>query len=279
MLKCEFFSSCPRHRDQKKAEVRRIGAFTHSIARSGRPLAPPLPANAHDFELRFPALDHHAGHLLLHGLLLPAPVWPLHHAARRPPPHPGAAATAIGTWPSAGGADRLELACVSVNTSRRQQQHPALTTTTLLCLPCRSVATCTVTWCARPTCLPTWTSAAFRWGGQAVWVLRCVVPGQQPAATAVPCPGVCRAQRSMTGQVDSSALESPGQSGLGWAPHPRVREQFTAPAAAAAAPSKPFAHTHFPTLTPAFLCASAFPAALHYCHNRPTSSTRQRSCS
>lgn len=32
MLKCEFFSTCPRHREQKKAEVRRTGLFDASIA-------------------------------------------------------------------------------------------------------------------------------------------------------------------------------------------------------------------------------------------------------
>jgi hypothetical protein len=40
MLKCEFFSTCPRHRDQKKAEVSLMDIFSAQLHTSG-PLWPP----------------------------------------------------------------------------------------------------------------------------------------------------------------------------------------------------------------------------------------------
>jgi hypothetical protein len=57
MLKCEFFTTCPRHRDQKKAEVRAFDAWLLQ-------LHDPLPCGRHagvspgSPAFEFPAPDH-----------------------------------------------------------------------------------------------------------------------------------------------------------------------------------------------------------------------------
>lgn len=126
MLRCEFFSPCPTHLDQRKAEVRRSHAQTTLQGNTGPQcdaLARPIAARrlGHPIRISRPILVLRAqvtpcrmclllppplplaylllllpGHLFLRGLLLQAPVRPLHGPARGPQNHPGG-------WCAGGG--------------------------------------------------------------------------------------------------------------------------------------------------------------------------------